>query len=106
MREARIILPLAVPQEVREDTLNEIIAEFGGYTAFNGTGAWMDPKGEVISEAVLIVDIAIHGSPVADIVLERTAHNFLKASGQDAVYVRNFLGKVHIISQPEKKEAA
>lgn len=102
LREARIIMPLAGDRlhcKKVHDTLQRQLCEaFGGFTKFTGSGGWVDSRGNLLSDANIIYDVAIDSerdSP-SDLIA-RFAIEAGRALAQDSVYVRYPNGAVDII---------
>ena len=92
MNEARIIIPDSC---VDQYLLNRLIDAYGGATILQGTGAWHDYNNDVvISEPVHVVDVA--GTDSGE--LYKVAQFMIDKCGQDAVYIRDFNGRVEIVT--------
>lgn len=101
-REARIILPRAVPQGT---FARNLITEFGGYTRTDGSGFWVDPEdGAVVREPIYVYDIAVE-RPFGDLVALQEQDQLLqdiaieagRVAKQKAVYLRYPDGEVSIL---------
>jgi hypothetical protein len=114
-REARIILPATADAAGIAAIEQRLVHLFGGFTRSLGAGAWRDQDGSVVSEDVLIYDVATaaftaaaDASGVLSHESERAwlgASTHLRAIARDAcnafrqecVYLRTPDGEVHLI---------
>lgn len=109
LREARIVMPLAGDRlacKKVHDTLQRRLCEaFGGFTKFTGSGGCVDSRGNLISDANIIYDVAIDSerdSPTD--LIARFAIEAGKALDQTSVYVRYPNGVADIIKIETKAE--
>lgn len=101
LREARIVMPRAVPQGSLGSNL---IASFGGYTRTDGSGFWRDPEdGAVVREPVYVYDIAVEvpiglsNAMKMDKLLKDIAMEAGRIAKQKTVYLRYPGGEVSIL---------
>lgn len=105
MREARIILPYEHPTDwrtslpERRQFEREFMAEFGGYTAFRGSGGWVDDKGRECIQRVMIYDIAM--PDIAAGKLREMAERACKVFAQKSIYMRTPRGEVYLVEPTE-----
>jgi hypothetical protein len=97
MKEARIILPydpdnVAPHAQLRQELMNA----YGGYTSFNGVGAWRSDKADII-EPIVVYDVAMADLSHDCIVLFGIAKRICAAAQQECVYVRAPDGYVHFV---------
>ena len=104
MREARITMPLVGQYLTTESSerIHKLLAlriakRFGGYTATKGYGGWVDARGDLIEEGVMVYDIAATPDEAADRDVRELAEWAGRELKQEAVYVRTFSGDVEII---------
>lgn len=95
LTEARVILPKWAPaHDWLERTL---IAKFGGVTITTGKGAWTNEHGDVVSEPVIIYDVAVPDNEASAATLTRLGYALKERTGEDAIYIRLPGGKVVIV---------
>ena len=107
MKEARIILPLSgnegqSVEQVHSALKRKLALEFGGFTAVPAFGGWVNPKGELVEEAVYVYDIGCSDVPKRDAdaaseALVRIAKWACEAADQVCVYVKDFSGEVSLV---------
>ena len=56
-----------------------------GLTIFQGNGQWLDPRGDVVREAVFVIEVFHDRSPDAEASIAAIAAEYKKRFGQDAV---------------------
>jgi hypothetical protein len=105
-REARIILPMAADVEAVTAVETRLVAAFGGFTSYTGTGAWRAPDGHTDVEAVRVYDVACPAFTTgtirrawygASLTLREIARDAARAMAQACVYLRLPDGEVHFI---------
>jgi hypothetical protein len=111
MREARIILPRTdnaghSVYHVHMLLRTRLARTFGGYTATEVSGGWIDGNGKLYHDDSYAYDVAIPDGKPADIgysvsMLRDIAIEAGKLAGQKSVYVRYPEGTVQIIDVPE-----
>ena len=102
MYEASIILPvrdnsgnaLAVLLERLEEQLTLL---YGGVTIHSAKGRYMCDNGNMVSEPVHIVTVAIPNGDLAENTLRQFAARFARDAGQETVYLRLPDGHVEFI---------
>ena len=101
LTEGRIIIPGSDNEfstQPERDTLeyvrHELLQAFGGYTEFRGCGAWKDGHGEIISEPVIVFDVAYRTGRKN---LIKIAEHVKETLQQEAIYVRFNDGSVELI---------
>lgn len=101
MKEGRIILPVngndGEPLTHQHFCLRiALIKAFNGFTETAGRGGWTNSKGAQVLEDVMVYDVA--GYPSDNVVLISIAKEVGAMAGQECVYVRDFDGRVELIS--------
>lgn len=97
LREARIIIPTAVPATCRIAAESMMIAAFGGFTSHPAIGAWRDGNKRSVIEDTLIYDIAVDAVPDSGIKLHQIATYIRNHGSQDCVYLRTYDGTVSLV---------
>jgi hypothetical protein len=106
-KEARIILPMRADAEALAEIETRLVAAFGEFTSYTGTGAWRAPDGSVMQEAVYVYDVAVpafvagyetHAWHGASLTLREIARDAARAMAQACVYLRLPDGEVHLIN--------
>lgn len=107
MREARIIVPNKPEHHhVARELRHKLAHSFGGYTETIGYGGWVDPRGELIAEAVIVYDVAMADTAENVTAIRALADHVRVAARQQAVYLRLPSGNVEFIEAPASVEAA
>lgn len=100
MKEARIVMPCASDIDGWGDIHNRLTRDlchhFGGCTKTIGSGCWVDPKGKMIAETVLIYDVAMDDTAANVDHLCRIAEHYGRKLEQHSIYVRYPDGRVFI----------
>jgi hypothetical protein len=101
MREGRIILPVNGNDgepllQVHVALRKALVQEFGGFTAVDGAGGWVNADGVLVSEPVTVYDVA--GDYPMNYALRSIAAEFATLAGQDCVYCRDFDGNVELVA--------
>lgn len=100
MKEARIVMPCASSIDGWGDIHNRLTRDlchhFGGCTKTLGSGNWVVPNGKIISETVLIYDVAIIDSDENVDRLCQIAEHYGRTLKQHSIYVRYPDGRVFI----------
>lgn len=99
LQEARIILP-----KLDDMTARNLVDTFGGYTAHAAEGAWRDDAGTIITEPMIVIDIAMPLTPQAETSLHTIAGAAGRRANQKAVYLRYASGRVEILSLAQEDE--
>ena len=96
LREFRIVLP----KNARgHKWLRETLAtRFGGYTETEGRGGWVNPRGELVQEQVRVYDVAAPAETPAEALLT-IARELLRRTGEEAIYLRDLDGEVHLVDE-------
>lgn len=81
-------------ESLNNQTLMTIAKTFGGFTATEGRGGWVNPNGKLFDESILRVIIACDNTPENSGKLKQIALNYKEAASQEAVYIRAFDGVV------------
>lgn len=97
MREARLIVPLAVPAAVAGRVETLLLDAFGGFTAVDGRGAWRSPAGVDHIEPVRVYTVAVEDRHVDRIMLRAIAERVLYDGHQESVYLRHADGAVEFV---------
>jgi hypothetical protein len=106
-KEARIILPMAADAEAVTAVETRLVAAFGGFTSYTGTGAWRASDGHPVVEAVRVYDVAVpafmagyetHAWHGASAELREIARDAARAMAQACVYLRLPDGEVHLVN--------
>lgn len=98
--EARLIVPHNDKENRHVDVAEyqRMAAEIaGGATRTDGFGSWINDDGELVQETVAILDIAC-GDQATDNSLFDLAAQVAEELNQDAVYYRDRLGNVHLVT--------
>ena len=102
LRETRIILPLRTNDGKPLDWLHarlkrQLAEKFGGYTAFQSFGGWVDPKsGKLIEEASVTYDVAAPEQS-ENYYLQILCEDLTEAAQQECIYLRLPTGSVNFI---------
>lgn len=106
LRECRMIMPKAhighsahSMSALHGELVQRLIALYGGVTAQDAEGYWVDPSdGALVREPVLVYDVAIDTSyPLAWNNFSRLAVDFAGRMRQKSAYVRDWRGRVFIL---------
>lgn len=108
IREARIVAPIVPwPANNRRDDRSPGIVDlehalcerFGGFTATPGHGAWRSEAegGRIVRDVVVVYDVAMIDCPDSAVKLRAIALDYLRAAGQQCVYVRYADGTVQFV---------
>lgn len=54
---SRIMIPTAVPNEVKETVLTHVAQTHGGYTLLDGEGGWVNDAGHRIDENIQVLEV-------------------------------------------------
>lgn len=110
-REARIVMPTN-PKDPHKSgdihrSLGRALCEaFGGYTATEGTGGWIDPDtDQMVYDQVVVYDVAMPDEFAYFRQLREIAVRFGRLLDQKAVYVRTPEGRVEIIPLDQRPGA-
>lgn len=102
-RDAKIILPThdndGVPLDFVRGALETVLLDnFGGFSSYEGTGAWRDDNGKVYKEPHWAFEVAFarDAKKVADLV--NIARWLANAARQDCIYLKTPDGLVHFIN--------
>jgi hypothetical protein len=103
MREARIILPFAENGGkditfAHETLARELASTFGGFTAFNVQGGWVNGEGKLYLDAGRAYDVAMADTEENAAKLRGIARGIGKLTHQEAVYLRYANGEVDILT--------
>lgn len=101
LREARIILPVFGNDgkslaDVHQRLRIFLAMEFEGYTSFSGFGGWMNGA-SLQEEQIRIYDVAVEGTSEDHLKLLYLCQRLREDAKQDAIYLRDSGGNVHII---------
>lgn len=101
LREARVVCPIASAYsrpQARDRIEDSIVTRFGGFTKTYANGAWRNPdNGEIVSEPVIVYDVAVSDDPTAAKDLIAVAQQIKREFAQECVYLRFPDGEVHFI---------
>ena len=110
MREAIIILPKFDNTGMQTVTAHDVLrsallSDFGGFTRCDCVGSWRDPEtGAVFDDDSYMYCVAMEPGPKNDVKLFAAAIFAAECARQEAIYVRDANGGVHIL-RPTKNEA-
>lgn len=100
MKEARIVMPCASHldgwSDVHNAMTNELVKGFGGLTKVVAQGSWVGPDCKVVTETVLIYDVAMTDTDTNVDHLCRIAEHYGRKLEQHSIYVRYPDGRVFI----------
>lgn len=101
--ETKIIIPLrdnngADNAPVIERAVRTFCAAFGGATAWNADGFWINPEGRLYAEPVRVIVAAAKDSAKAKTELSALAQDVLALTDQEAVFT-SVNGEADIISR-------
>ena len=65
----------------------ELCAKFGGCTAYNGAGSWVNERGKLYAEPVKIIQTAFKNNIKNRLFLKNLVKKYGKLSKQEAVYL-------------------
>ena len=109
MHEACIILPvednngLSLASE-HKALGRALLEKFGGYSRSECVGSWLDPKTNVVhDDKSYMYTVAMSPTPKNDKALFSIASSTAASCGQEAIYVRDAWGCVHIIHPVNNK---
>jgi len=88
------------------DAITRIIRTFGGVTITNGYGKWADAQGDIISDDIRIVDIAMESNWENDTKLYDIASRYQQEAIQESVYVRYANGTVQLVTAQSCMESS
>lgn len=94
--------PIADLSAKRESALTDIARTFGGYTAHDSQGGWIDNSGHLVTEPSLAVDVMTDASETT---VQAEAQSLARTFDQSAVMVSESPANVEFISQSEAKAA-
>jgi hypothetical protein len=103
MREAMLICPIvgndgAPLTRVIQAVQDQLVDAFGGCTSSLASGAWRDPDGRIVTEAVRQFVVACEPSLDADIALLNIAYEYGSRAKQQCVYIRYANGDVETVN--------
>lgn len=65
----------------------ELCAQFGGCTAYDGAGSWINREGKLYAEPVKIIQTAFKNNSKNRLFLKNLVKKYGKLSNQEAVYL-------------------
>ena len=86
---AKLMAPLLIQRELCE--------RFGGCTAYDGHGSWVNDNGKLYAEPVKIIQTAFKNNPKNRLFLKNLVKKYGKLSKQEAVYL-SINNKANIIN--------
>jgi hypothetical protein len=106
MKEAKIILPvypermsMGEATKLHGHLQKRLATTFGGFTATEGDGGWIDDAGKLITERVRVYVVANQGDEGEAAKLRNIARWLAKESGEDCIYIRYADGEVELMSR-------